>query len=440
MEATIKRLKEDEIQFINFQFTTINGSIRQLINPAKNLESLLKDGLAFDGSSCGYVPVNQSDLCLIPDLSTYRVLPWGRPENKTASFICDVYSGDGTVPFESDPRGMLKRMIAQMKEEFGADWELMLAPEIEFFLLDKDENGNYIPADRGSYFEIPPYDQGCEFRKDISRALDSVGINTEKNHHEVPPGKHEITFEYSDALAVADMTMVYRQVVKQLAAQKGLTACFMAKPFDWTYGCGMHVHLSLQDAAQKSNLFYDEAKPDFLSDTARHFIAGLIDHAQGLAGITNPTINSYKRLVPGWEAPVYVSWGFGNRSSLLRIPNGNPKARRVETRNPDSSCNPYLAFGAILSAGLDGLRRKAAPPEPYNGNIYDLTPEEKKAHGIGNLPAGLKEALDAFEADEVLCKAFGPAFTDTYLALKRKDVAQFAATVHPWELKTYVNI
>ncbi|MBT3805928.1 MAG: type I glutamate--ammonia ligase [Desulfobacula sp.] len=440
MEATIKRLIEDEIEFINFQFTTSDGAIRQLINPARDMETLLSQGLGFDGSSCKYVPVNKSDLCLKPDLSTYRVLPWGRPENKTASFICDVFSGDGSTPFEFDPRGMLKRLISEMKDEFGQGWDLMLAPEIEFFLLDKDENGNYIPADKASYFEIPPYDKGCEFRKDISRALDSVGIGTEKNHHEVPPGKHEITFGYGDALSIADQTMVYRQIVKQMAAQQGLIACFMAKPFDWTYGCGMHVHLNLKDSQENVNLFLDESNADYLSNTARYFIAGLLDHAKGLTGITNPSVNSYKRLVPGWEAPVYISWGFGNRSSLLRIPEGNPKAIRVETRNPDSSCNPYLAYAALLVAGLDGVRKKIQPAPHINDNIYAFSPKEKQAHGIENLPGDLKDALNAFEADKVLCNAFGPAFVENFLALKRKDVSEFATTVHPWELEKYVNI
>ncbi|MBC2735886.1 MAG: type I glutamate--ammonia ligase [Desulfobacteraceae bacterium] len=440
MQEIINQIGKDEIRFINFQFTTIDGTIRQLINPARGLEGLLSDGLGFDGSSCKYVPVNQSDLTLKPDLSTYQVLPWGDAENRTARFICDVFSGDGAEPFTADPRCLLKKMIADMKAEFGQGWDFMLAPEIEFFLLEKDENGNYIPNDRASYFDIPPYDKGCEFRKDISRALDSVGLVTEKNHHEVPNGKHEITFAYGEALSVADQTVTFRQVVKYMAAQRGLIATFMPKPFVWTYGCGMHVHLNLKDSEAKCNLFYDEADAHNLSQTARHFIAGLLAHARGLTGITNPSVNSYKRLVPGWEAPVYVSWGFGNRSSLLRIPKGNPKAMRVETRNPDSSCNPYLAYAALLAAGLDGVRNQMTPPDYINDNIYALTPEEKSARGIGDLPSDLKEALDAFEADTTLNGAFGKSFTEKFLALKRREVTEFSTTIHPWELETYVNV
>ena len=440
MEGIINKIQADGVKFINFQFTTIDGAIRQLIHPAREMTSLFKDGLGFDGSSCKYVPVNQSDLTLKPDLSTYQLLPWGVADNRTVRFICDVYSADGSEPFEADPRCILKKAISNMKLEFGDEWDFMLAPEIEFFLLEKDENGDYIPNDRASYFEIPPYDKGTEFRKDLSRALDSVGIITEKNHHEVPNGKHEITFAYGDALSIADSTMTYRQVVKKLAAERGLIATFMAKPFVWTYGCGMHVHLNLQDSLINKNLFYDETKEQFLSSIARQFIAGLLVHARGLTGITNPSVNSYKRLVPGWEAPVYISWGFGNRSSLLRIPGGNPKAMRVETRNPDSSCNPYLAYAALLAAGLDGVRNQMEPPASINENIYALSEEEKSARGIGGLPGDLKEALDAFEADEILCRAFNETFVRKFLEIKRKDVTEYATSIHPWELDKYINI
>lgn len=440
MEETIKHIEADAVKFINFQFTTIDGSIRQLINPARGLESLLEKGLGFDGSSCKYVPVNQSDLYLKPDLSTYQLLPWGAPENRTARFICDVFTDEGSRPFPGDPRRVLKKVITNMKEEFGEGWGFMLAPEIEFFLLEIDESGHYVPHDQASYFEIPPYDRGTEFRKDLSRALDSVGIIAEKNHHEVPNGKHEITFAHSDALSTADNTMTYRQVVKYFAGEKGLTASFMPKPFVWTYGCGMHVHLNLKDNLKDVNLFCDESKEYNLSDIARWFIAGLLNHARGLAGITNPSVNSYKRLVPGWEAPVYISWGFGNRSSLLRIPASEPKAIRIETRNPDSSCNPYIAFAGLLAAGLDGIRNKMEPPPFINDNIYALSPDDKKDRGIENLPGDLAEALKAFESDRSLCKALGEILVQKFLDIKWKEAKEFATTVHPWELEKYVNV
>ncbi|MGD2271334.1 MAG: type I glutamate--ammonia ligase [Desulfobacterales bacterium] len=440
METLIKQMEQESIRFINFQFTTLDGSIRQLIHPARQLEHILEKGLGFDGSSCKYVPVNESDLNLKPDLSTYRILPWGSPENRTARLICDVYSADGSQPFTVDPRCILKRIVDEMKLEFGASWEFVLAPEIEFFLLEKNDLGEYLPHDRASYFEIPPYDKGTEFRKDLSRALESMGMVTEKNHHEVPNGKHEITFAHADAVRAADNTMTYRQVVKYMAGEKGLIASFMPKPFVWTYGCGMHVHLNLRDVEQDSNLFCDQAKENWLSDVARHFIAGLLRHARGLTGITNPTVNSYKRLVPGWEAPVYISWGFANRSSLLRIPAASPKALRIETRNPDSSCNPYLAYAALLIAGLDGVRRKMEPPPAINDNIYALSLETKKQRGIESLPGSLAEALTELEADETLCKAMGELFIEKFLELKWKESHEFATTVHPWELEKYVSV
>ncbi len=436
----LRRIEEDDIRFLNFQFTTIDGAIRQLINPARNLETLLDEGLGFDGSSCKYVPVSQSDLRLKPDLSTYRLLPWGKPENRTARFICDVYRGDGSELFPGDPRAVLKKAVSDMKAEFGQGWDFLLAPEIEFFLLEKDEKGHYIPHDRASYFEIPPYDRGTEFRKDLSRALDAMGVPAEKNHHEVPVGKHEITFGHGDALTTADNTMTYRQVVKYFAGEKGLVATFMPKPFIWTYGCGMHVHLNLKDTKKGTNLFADETREQGLSDIARHFIAGLLDHAPALAGITNPSVNSYKRLVPGWEAPVYVSWGFNNRSSLLRIPASSLKALRVETRNPDSSCNPYLAFTALLAAGLDGMRKGMEPPPYINDNIYALSPREKKERGIMDLPGSLKEALEALRDDTVLLDALGETLAEKFLEIKEKEAQDFAVTVHPWELEKYVNV
>ncbi|MBW1979894.1 MAG: type I glutamate--ammonia ligase [Deltaproteobacteria bacterium] len=440
VQSAAQQIAKDEIQFIAFQFTTIDGVIRQVIHPARRLEALLSEGIGFDGSSCKYVPVNESDLCLKPDLTTYRVLPWGEKENKTARFICDVYTADGEQPFPSDPRSWLKKMVGKMKREFGPGWDLLLAPEIEFFLLEKDEKGAYLPHDRGSYFDIPPYDKSAEFRKDLSRALDSVGIVCEKSHHEVPNGKSEINFAHADALATADNTITYRQVVKYFAAEKGLIATFMAKPFVWTYGCGMHVHLNLRDSQSGVNLFYDQDKENYLSDTALHFIAGLLVHAGALTAITNPTVNSYKRLVPGWEAPVYVCWGFNNRSSLLRIPASSPGARRIESRNPDSSCNPYLAFGAILVAGLDGISRKLTPPPYINDNVYAMTAQERKEKDIAELPENLKEALQALQADEVLCSALGEKLLQQFVALKEKEWKEFATAIHPWELEKYLNV
>ncbi len=439
-EATVRRIKEDGVRFVAFQFTTIDGVFREVVHPARDLERLLEKGIGFDGSSCKYVPVNESDLTLKPDLATYRLIPWCGEENRTARFLCDVYTADGKAPFPSDPRSWLKKMISRMKEEFGSGWELIVAPEIEFFLLKRDETGKLVPCDDGSYFDVSPYDLNTEFRKDLSRALDSVGIVCEKNHHEVPPGKSEINFAHADALTTADNTMTYRHLVKHYAAERGLIATFMAKPFRWTYGCGMHVHLNLKDAQKGVNLFSDPDRDGSLSEIALQFIAGLLEHAHGLAAVTNPTVNSYKRLVPGWEAPVYLSWGFNNRSTLIRVPASSPKARRIETRNPDSSCNPYLAFGAILAAGLDGVRRKLSPPAPVAENVYAMGPEEKREKGVTELPETLRDALEALKADRVLCEALGEELLKAFLALKEAEWKDFATTIHPWELERYLRV
>jgi glutamine synthetase len=442
MEVTeiLRRFDKEKIEFINLQFTDIVGEVRQVINPARDLQHILQNGLGFDGSSAKYVPVDQSDLVLKPDLKTLQILPWGRPENKTARFICDVLDKDRVTPFDADPRYILKKTIEDMRQEFGQSWDFVVAPEMEFFLLEVDEGGNYIPHDRGTYFSIPPYDKETEFRKDLSRALDSMGILCEKNHHEVPNSKHEITFRPGDALSIADATITYKQVVKFFAGEKGLIASFMPKPFDWTYGCGMHVHVNLRDRNKNLNLFYDLDSEDHFSNLARHFIAGILDHAKGLTGITNPSVNSYKRLVPGWEAPVYVAWGPTNRSVLLRIPVSDLEATRVESRNPDASCNPYLAFSAILGAGLDGIRRGLLPPPPINENIYEMSDEERRKREIENLPGNLSEALGCLKKNTVICETLGSSLMKKFLEIKEKEWREFSTHVHPWELEKYVNV
>ena len=432
-------LDREGVEFISLQFTDILGGIRSVVIPRRDFEKTVKEGCTFDGSSVGFVGVHESDLTLIPDLTTLRVFPWGTKENKTARIICDVYLQDGKTPFAGDPRYVLRRAIEEMKQELGKGVEFLLAPEMEFHLLIKKEDGTYIPHDQASYYYIPPYDQGAEIRKELSHALDSMGIFCEKNNHEVPKGKHEINFQYSDALSVADMTVTYKQVVKYIAHEKGLIATFMPKPFFGTYGCGMHVHLNLFDMEKGINLFSTGEDLEF-SPIGASFIAGLLDHARSLTGITNPSVNSYKRLVPGWEAPVYVAWSKYNRSSLLRIPASSPKALRVESRSPDASCNPYLAFAVMLSAGLDGIRRKLVPPPPVDKDIYHMSIEERKALGITSLPGNLKEALDEAEKDPLIEKTLGPYLFNKFMALKRKEWESYSTYVHPWEIETYINV
>jgi glutamine synthetase len=439
-DEILEIIERERVAFISLQFTTIAGETKHLVLPARDLEGVLDGGCGFDGSSAGFVPVNQSDLVLQPDLRTFRILHWGQGENRTARFICDLFEADGTTPLPTDPRGFLKRVVREMQEEFGPPWDLFLAPELEFYLLVKDDKGQLLPHDQAGYFSTPPKDKGTEFRKRLSRALDSLGIVCQKNHHEVPKGKHEINFQFGPALDVADATVTYKQVVKYFAAEEGWVASFMPKPFFGTYGTGMHVHLSLGDTVRGENFFYGPGEEDDLSPLARQFMAGLLAHARGLAGVTNPSVNSYKRLVPGWEAPVYIAWGMWNRSALLRVPASSPKARRVEVRSPDASCNPYIAFGSLLAAGLDGIRRKLELSPPVNENIYAMEPEKRSARGIGNLPENLKEALDCLEQDEVLTNVLGEALLMKFLDIKRKEWQEFSVFVHPWELGKYVDV
>ncbi|NWG01320.1 MAG: type I glutamate--ammonia ligase [Syntrophaceae bacterium] len=434
-----KILDQEGVEFISLQFTDILGGIRSVVIPRRDFEKTIKEGCTFDGSSVGFVGVHESDLTLVPDLPTLRVFPWGARENKTARIICDVFHEDGKTPFEGDPRSVLRRTLGEMKRQIGKESEFLLAPEMEFHLLIKKEDGSFAPHDQASYYYIPPYDRGAEIRKELSHALDAMGIFCEKSNHEVPKGKHEINFQHGDALSIADVTVTYKQVVKYLAHEKGLIASFMPKPFFGTYGCGMHVHLNLFDKKNGINLFSKEGSMEF-SSIGNSFIAGLLDHARGLTGITNPSVNSYKRLVPGWEAPVYIAWAKYNRSSLLRIPASSPKALRVESRSPDASCNPYLAFAVMLAAGLDGVKRKLVPPPPVEKDIYHMSTAERNTHRIASLPGTLKEALDEAEKDPLIEKTLGTNLFKKFISLKRKEWENYSTQVHPWEIETYLNV
>jgi glutamine synthetase len=432
-------VKTQRVSFISLQFVTVAGDLRQVVLPARDIREVLEHGCGFDGSSAGFTTVEKSDLVLRPDPSTFMILPWGEERTRTARFICEVFSADGTAPMPLDPRGALKRVIEGMKREFGPEWSFCLAPELEFYLLVKDELGRFQPHDQAGYFAVEPADKGAEIRKRLSLLLDSMGFVCQKNHHEVPKGKHEINFAFGPALQIADATVTYKLAVKNLAAQHGLVATFMPKPFYGTYGTGMHVHLNLRDEAKGENLFRPSGKEE-ISSLGRHFMAGLLAHARALAGLTNPSVNSYKRLVPGWEAPVYIAWGRWNRSALLRIPSSTPGARRVEFRCPDASCNPYLAFAGILAAGLDGIRRSLALPDPVELNIYTMTPDERRSRGIGTLPRDLEEALECLEADRALREAVGEEIISRFLQIKRREWEDFATAVHPWELERYLDV
>jgi glutamine synthetase len=434
-----KRIETEKIKFIAWQFCTLHGEVKEVLSPVRDLKGVIKDGCGIDGSCAYYVPTNQSDLILRPDLDTFMVQPWGTEEDKTARLICNLYEVDGHTPFAMDPRGSLHRVLEQMKQEFSESWQFLTAPEMEYYLVEKNEQGQVLPVDTGFYCDAYPRDQGYVFRKKMSRILDQLGFVTETNHHEGVQSKHEINFRYGRAIPIADQTITFKQVVKHYAALEGLTATFMPKPFFGHHGAGMHVHMSILDTDTDQNIFFDPDAEHQLSETGRQFIAGVMDHARALAGITNPSVNSYKRLVPGFQVPIYVCWGLYNRSVMLRVPVSTPEARRVEIRCPDATGNPYLTLAALLASGLDGIRRKLTLPPPVQELVYDLSPQERKKRQIPSLPGNLKEALTCLEKDRFLREALGTRLVDRFLELKWKEWADFSSFVHPWEWQKYLD-
>ncbi|MEJ2659115.1 MAG: type I glutamate--ammonia ligase [Desulfobacteraceae bacterium] len=440
LEDVKQRIEEDKVEFLAWQYCTLHGEVKEVLTPVRDLTSVVENGCGIDGSCAGYVPTNESDILLRPDLDTYMVQPWGTAEDKTARMMCDLYQVDGTTPFARDPRGALKNVLRRMQAQCGAHWQFMTAPEMEYYLVKKDETGAVEPLDTGYYCDAYPRDLGYDFRKKMSRILDSLGFVCETNHHEGVQTKHEINFKYGQALSTADATITFKQVIKHFAAREGLTASFMPKPFYGHHGAGMHIHMSIFDAEAKKNLFYDPAAEHQLSETGRWFMAGIMNHARGLAGITNPSVNSYKRLVPGFEAPIYVCWGLYNRSVMLRVPVSTPEARRVEIRCPDATGTPYLTFAALLAAGLDGIAQKMELPPAVSEIVYHLSAEERRARHIPNLPGNLKEALHCLEADTYLQEALGQDLVHRFLELKWKQWDAYSQRVHPWELETYLDV
>ncbi|HDQ71972.1 MAG TPA: type I glutamate--ammonia ligase [Chloroflexi bacterium] len=442
----IKRVNEDGVQFISLQFTDILGTIKSVTIPVDRLPSALADGIWFDGSSIeGFARIYESDRVLVPDLDTYRVLPWSAPGRRRARLICDVYGPHGE-PSLSAPRVVLKRMLARAAER---GYVCNFGPELEFFLFkrrDEYANGNGLPTrpvphDVGSYFDFSPRDEAQQVRSEIILALQGMGMEVEMSHHEVATGQHEIDFRYADGLTSADNAVTFKYTVRAVAASHGIYASFMPKPIFGINGSGMHVHQSISDEAGR-NLFYEENDEYGLSQLARNFIAGQLAHARALAAVAAPTVNSYKRLTPGYEAPVYICWAQLNRSSLIRVP-GHGKRRqdstRLELRCPDPSTNPYLAFTAMLAAGLDGVERDLTPPPPVNEDVYDFAECDLKDRAIGTLPGTLAEALDALDGDEVIKEALGPAVTEAFMRAKQVEWDEYRIQVTNWELARYLE-
>ncbi|OXM88257.1 type I glutamate--ammonia ligase [Paenibacillus rigui] len=429
--------KEENVRFIRLQFTDLLGTIKNVEIPVSQLEKALDNKMMFDGSSIeGYVRIEESDMYLYPDLSTWVVFPWVT-EDRVARLICDIYLPDGR-PFPGDPRGILKAALKEAEEMGFTD--MNVGPEPEFFLFKTDENGNPTTElnDQGGYFDLAPMDLGENCRREIVLTLEEMGFEIEASHHEVAPGQHEIDFKYASAIKAADQIQTFKLVVKTVARQHGLHASFMPKPLFGVNGSGMHCHQSLFNG--KTNTFYDENDKLGLSTTARHYMAGILRHARAFAAITNPTVNSYKRLVPGYEAPCYVAWSASNRSPMIRIPASRGLSTRVEVRNPDPAANPYLALAVMLKAGLDGIKHKMQLPPPTDRNIYVMTEDEREDQGIPSLPLDLKEALDVMLRDDVICDALGDHALAHFVELKEIEWDIYRTQVHAWEREQYLTL
>lgn len=430
----LERIDADSVKILRLQFTDIQGQPKNVAIPVKQAEKALNEGIWFDGSSIeGFARIEESDMLLKPDPATYAILPWRPSDARVARFICDVYTY-GNKHFEGDPRFILKRALEEaekMKYTFNT------GPELEFFLFKMvDGKPTTLFQDLGGYFDLAPTDLAEDVRRDIIFALTQMGFEIEASHHEVAESQHEIDFKYSYALDTADKVITFKFATKTLALRKNLHATFMAKPIFGINGSGMHTHMSL--AKDGKNAFYGPDEPMQLSKTALYFIGGLLKHAKAITRLANPTINSYKRLVPGYEAPCYISWSATNRSALVRVPAARGNSTRAEFRSPDPMCNPYLTFAAMLAAGLDGIRNKIEPPEIKNTNIYHLTADKRKEMGIEMLPGSLIEAQHELEKDPVLTKTMGYHVMEGLASIANLETDLFRHAVHPWELDRYL--
>ena len=435
-EDIIRIVEEEDIRFIRLQFTDIFGACKNVAITKSQLQKALANKVMFDGSSIeGFVRIEESDMQLYPDLDTFMIYPWQQSPGKVARIICDVYKPDGT-PFEGDPRHILKKTLSEAAK-MGLSFNV--GPECEFFLFQTDEKGEPTTKtiDNGSYFELGPVDKGEEARREICLMLEDMGFEIEASHHECAPGQHEIDFKYSEALAAADNIMTFKLAVKSIADKHGLHATFMPKPMFSEAGSGMHINMSL--CREGENTFYNPEDKNGLSEMAYHFIAVIIEHAKGMTAITNPIVNSYKRLVPGYEAPVYIAWSAQNRSPLVRIPSARGMGTRIELRNPDPSANPYLVLAVCLAAGLDGIKRELTPPPSTDSNVFKLTDDEKEAMGIENIPDNLDRAVRAMKKDSLICRTLGNHAFMKYVAYKQAEWNEYRNVVTAWEIENYLG-
>ena len=433
----INLVKEEDVAFIRLQFTDIFGNLKNVAITPSQLDKALAGKCMFDGSSIeGFVRIEESDMYLVPDLDTFAIFPWRPQQGKVARLICDIYKTDGK-PFEGDPRYVLKQAVKEAEKE---GYTVQVGPECEFFLFQTDDNANPTTNtnEQASYFDLGPVDFGENARRDMVLTLEEMGFEIEASHHEGAPAQHEIDFRYDDALTTADNIMTFKLAVRTIARQHGLHASFMPKPKPGVDGSGMHINMSL--SREGKNIFADARDPEGLSEEAYFFMGGLMKHIKGMSAILNPLVNSYKRLVPGFEAPVYIAWSARNRSPLIRIPfSGEAEGRRIELRSPDSAANPYLALALCLRAGLDGIRNKVSPPAAVNCNIYELSENELAKQGIETLPGTLIESVKALEKDTFMEKVLGFHITEKYIEAKKKEWAAYCAQITEWEIREYLN-
>ncbi|MFC7155873.1 type I glutamate--ammonia ligase [Halomarina halobia] len=440
-QAVVDEIESEDVDFLRIQFTDILGTVKNVSIPASQVEKAFTEGIYFDGSSIeGFVRIQESDMRLIPDPATFAILPWRTRDDGTAAarLIADVVDTSTGDRFVGDPRHVLRRAIRRAGD---MGYTLNAGPEPEFFLFEEDEDGRAttITHDAGGYFDLAPKDLASDIRRDIIYGLESMGFEVEASHHEVAEGQHEIDFKYDDALTTADNIATFRSVVRAIAAEHDTHATFMPKPIAGINGSGMHTHLSLFTEGGE-NAFHDEDDEFNLSEVAKQFLAGVLEHAPAITAICNPTVNSYKRLVPGYEAPVYIAWSDVNRSALVRKPDSRtPAASRIELRSPDPACNPYLAIAVMLHAGLDGIERGLEAPAPVRENIYEFDEAKREEYGIETLPPNLGRAVDALEEDEVIREALGEHVTSKFVEAKRAEFSEYKTQVSQWELDRYLE-
>ena len=438
-QTDVKQMAKDaDIKWIRLEFIDTLGKVKKVEVPVYQLNNILENKTMFDGSSIqGFVPIEASDLYLRPDLSTWLVIPWSDPDDKVARLICDVYKTDGT-PFMGDPRNVLRYQLSSIQKDGYDAFDIGLEPE--FFLFKRDQNGRPTlkPNDKISYFDISASDEGAKCRRDISRNLIKVGLRIEAAHHEVSPGQDEIDFRFSDAVNTADNIELFKEVAKHFAKIHGFYATFMPKPLNAVNGSGMHINMSLFKHGK--NVFYDPKGKLQLSPTAYHFIGGIMKHAKGFTALCDACVNSYKRLIPGFEAPVYIAWSPHNRTALVRVPSDRGIATRLELRSADLSSNPYMALTGVLASGLDGVDHQLSPVHREEANIFKMSTQDRQAHDIDHLPSNLGEALKYLEADQTIDHALGQHLLHAYINLKQREVLAYQSSVSAWERQHYLDV